>query len=276
MKLGIFAKTFPRASFAETLDCVKAHGLTGIQFNFSCVGLPAMPAHIDPTAIASIRADRDRHGMEIVGVSGTFNMIHPDISVRSDGFARLAVLAKATRQMGCNLITLCTGTRDPNDMWSGHPDNESPAAWRELRGSIDQAVAIAEEHDVFLGIEPETSNVVSSARKARQLLDETKSPRLKIIIDPANLFHAGKIERVRETIAEAVRLLSPEIIMAHAKELAADGTLGGIPPGRGVLDWRFYVEQLMSMHFSGPLVMHGLNESNVAEGATFLRRILES
>jgi sugar phosphate isomerase/epimerase len=276
MKLGIFAKTFPRASFAETLDAVASHGLSAIQINFSCIGLPAMPAHIDPTAIASIRADRDRHGMEIVGVSGTFNMIHPDISIKSDGFARLAVLAKATRQMGCNLVTLCTGTRDLNDMWSGHPDNESPAAWRDLRESIDQAVAIADEHDLFLGIEPETSNVVSSARKARQLLDETKSQRLKIIIDPANLFHGGRIERLRETIAEALQLLGPDIIMAHAKELAADGTLGGIPPGRGILDWHFYVEQLMDVNFNGPLVMHGLNESDVAEGTTFLQRTINS
>jgi sugar phosphate isomerase/epimerase len=35
------------------------------------------------------------------------------------------------------------------------------------------------------------SNVIDSAQKARRLLDEIRSPRLKITMDAANLFHAG-------------------------------------------------------------------------------------
>ena len=42
MHLGIFAKTFPRPTLEETLDAVVGHGLTHVQFNMSCVGLPTL------------------------------------------------------------------------------------------------------------------------------------------------------------------------------------------------------------------------------------------
>ena len=57
MQLGIFAKTFPRRTFAETLDAVASYGLRHIQFNFSCVGLPTLPEGIEPKIIASIRTE---------------------------------------------------------------------------------------------------------------------------------------------------------------------------------------------------------------------------
>jgi len=271
MDLGIFAKTFSRPAFAATLDAVASHGFRCIQFNFSCVGLPTVPKMIEPNVIAQIRRDCDARGISIVGVSGTFNMIDPDVQNRGERLNRLAPLARATRELGCDLITLCTGTRDPEDMWRAHPDNSSSAAWRDLLRSMEEAIATAERYDVLLGVEPEVGNVVSSARKARQLLDELHSSRVKIVIDPANLFHSGKAERMRETIEEAFQLVGPDMVMAHAKELASDGETGNAAPGKGVLDWNFYFNTLARMDFRGPMVMHGLAERDVPEAARFLR-----
>jgi sugar phosphate isomerase/epimerase len=271
MHLGIFAKTFSRRTFAETLDAVASHGFRCIQFNFSCVGLPTVPEAVEPGVIAQIRNDCAARGISIAGVSATFNMIDPDVRNRREHLGRLAGLAQATREVGCDLITLCTGTRDPEDMWRGHSDNNSSVAWRDLLRSMEEAIAIAERHDVLLGVEPEIGNVVSSARKARQLLDELHSSRVKIVIDPANLFHSGKVERMRETIEEVFQLVGTDIVMAHAKELASDGTTGDVAPGKGVLDWNFYFNTLARMDFRGPIVMHGLVERDVAEAARFLR-----
>jgi sugar phosphate isomerase/epimerase len=290
MNLGIFAKTFPRRTFDETLDAVASHGLHCIQFNFSCVGLPTLPEVIEPQIISKIRdacaggtsstspilteqsgTRGARPSIDIIGVSGTFNMIDPDVGIRRERLTRLAVLAKATRELGCDVVTLCTGTRDPEDMWRAHPENNSPQAWRDLLGSMEKAIAIAEQHDVLVGVEPETSNVVSSVRKARQLLDELHSSRVKIVLDPANFFHRGHVERIRETIEEAFQLLGTDIVMAHAKELAADGSTGTLAPGQGVLDWNYYFNTLAQMNFRRPIVMHGLTERDVSQSIRFLR-----
>jgi sugar phosphate isomerase/epimerase len=271
MELGVFAKTFPRRTFAETLDAVASHGLRCIQFNFSCANLPTLPEMIEPGIVGRVRDECEARGIAIAGVSGTFNMIDPDAHTRRERLGRLPVLARATREMGCDLITLCTGTRDPEDMWRAHPDNNSSSAWRDLLLGMEEAIAIAEQHNVWLGVEPETGNVVSSTRKARQLLDELHSSRVKIVIDPANLFHPGRVERIREMMQEAFQLLGTDIVMAHAKELSADGATGSIAPGRGALDWNYYFDTLAQMDFRGPIVMHGLAEADVAEGVRFLR-----
>jgi sugar phosphate isomerase/epimerase len=103
------------------------------------------------------------------------------------------------------------------------------------------------------------------------LLDTLQSSRVKIVADPANLFAHGRVEHVRETMEEMFQLLGPDIAMAHAKELAADGATGNLAPGRGVVDWNYFFGALARMDFGGPMVMHGLPEADVAQAARFLR-----
>ena len=71
--------------------------------------------------------------------------------------------------METGLLTLCTGTRDPDDQWRRHPGNDTPEAWRDLLASMDVALAVAEDYDLHLGIEPELANVVDSASRARRM-----------------------------------------------------------------------------------------------------------
>jgi sugar phosphate isomerase/epimerase len=269
MRLGIFAKTFARPTLEETLDAVRAHGLKELQFNMVCAGLPSLPDEIDAGLSRRIRealADRD---LTMGAVSGTFNMIHPDLSKRRDGLHRLQVLARSCAAMGTKIITLCTGTRDAEDMWRFHPDNDCLDAWSDLRDSLAQALQIAEEADVTLAIEPEVANVIDSARKAARLLAEVRSPRLKIVIDPANLFHRGEIFRMDDVLNEAFRLLGDHIVLAHAKDL---GPHGPVPAGKGLLDYDFYLAWLRRIEFRGPLIVHGLKEEEVGECLTFLRK----
>ena len=77
------------------------------------------------------------------------------------------------------MITICTGSRS-EDMWKYHPDNNTPEAWKDLVEHLERAVVIAERHNIVLGIEPEISNVINSATKARQLLDDFQSKHLGI------------------------------------------------------------------------------------------------
>src|SRR5262249_38882725 len=132
MEMGIFAKTFPRKTLDATLNAIRAHNIKFVQFNMACVGLPSMPEEIHGGMRDRIRRALAVRGMRMAAASGTFNMIHPDVAKRRDGLRRLDALASACRDMGTSIITLCTGTRDPNDMWRRHADNDSPEAWADL------------------------------------------------------------------------------------------------------------------------------------------------
>jgi len=271
MEIGIFARTFPRKTLDATLDAVRMHGLKYVQFNMACVGLPSLPEEIHDGLRERIRRAFAVRGLRMAAVSGTFNMIHPDPARRTDGLRRLATLAGACRDMGASIITLCTGTRDPEDMWRRHPDNDSPEAWANLVASMREAVRIADDTDVTLAFEPEVANVVDSAKKGRRLIDEIGSPRLKVVMDGANLFHAGELPRMREVLDEAFDLLGKDIVLAHAKDLSRDGAAGHEAAGTGLLDYDHYLVLLRRAGYDGPLILHGLTESQVEGCIVFLR-----
>ena len=272
MRIGIFAKTFVRPTLGETLDAVAGNGIRTVQFNLACAGVPSLPERIEPELAATIRLELAARNLDMAAVSGTFNMIHPDPEQRRAGLRRLRVLAAACRELGTSVITLSTGTRDPDDMWRRHPDNGTPEAWRDLSASLLEAVQIADEHDVTLAFEPEVTNVVDTAAKGRRLLDEVGSPRLKVVMDGANLFHAGDLPRMQEVLEEAFALLGRDVVLAHAKDLSRDGDAGHEAAGTGQLDYDLYLSLLRRAGYRGPLILHGLSEAQVGSSVAFLRQ----
>ena len=269
---GIFAKTFARPSIEEVFDAVTRHHLRCVQFNFSSAGLPTVPDQLDPALVERVRRAAAECRLTIAAVSGTFNMIHPNPEHRRAGLRGLGVLAGACVQLGAPVITLCTGTRDPDDMWRRHPGNDSAEAWRDLHVTLTKALTLAGKHGILLAIEPETGNVIRSARHARRLLDEMKSPRLKVVMDAANLFHPGDAPRMEEILEEAFDLLGGDLVLAHAKELGGAGPAP--PPGDGLLDWDHYLGLLARSGFEGPLILHGFGEADAARSIAFLREKL--
>src|SRR4051794_37617545 len=101
MQLGIFAKTFNRPTFEESLDEVVEHGLKRVQFNLATAGLPTLPETMNPDRCALIsRAFQDRE-LVLDAISGTFNMIQGRASgeavAGSENLRRLELLASACR-----------------------------------------------------------------------------------------------------------------------------------------------------------------------------------
>lgn len=272
MQLGIFAKTFTGTSPSVVLRQVKAAGFDAAQYNMACSGLAAMPDAIDTDVIADIRTAVAETGVTLNALSATYNMAHPDATVRAQGHQRLEVIARAALELDIPLITLCTGSRDATDQWRHHPDNNSAAAWRDMMASMAIAIDIADRYNVNLGIEPELANVVSNAAKAKALIDECRSPHIKIVLDAANLFEVCSLNEQRRTITSAIQLLGPHIAMAHAKD--RDGTGAFIAAGTGVLDYQYFLRELKNMKFTGPVVTHGLSASEAPAVAKFLTHAL--
>jgi sugar phosphate isomerase/epimerase len=240
------------------------------QYNMACAGLPSLPDDIPSDLASRIGISAAARGIRIVALSGTFNMIHPDPERRRGGLRSLRALAGACGALGTRCITLCTGTRDPNDMWRWHPDNNAPDAWSDLLASMEAAVAIAEEFDLVLGIEPELANVVDSAAKAQLLLREMRTPILKIVLDPANLLRPRDLAYQHSILEDAFDQLGSQIIIAHAKDvLVANGEIRHVAAGTGLLDYPFYLSRLR--HLRVPLIVHGLSEAEVPWSLAFLR-----
>lgn len=272
MKLGIFSKTYERATVEDVFAAVAADGLTAVQFNFVSAGLPPLPESIEPAVVARVRRAAETHDIAIASLSATFNLIHPDPGVVDDGLRRLETLAAVCAGLGTDLLTLCTGTRDPANMWHWHPGNALPDAWRDLLTNLRRAVAIADRYHVRLGIEPEPGNVVKTAHHAARLLAELPSPRLGIVLDPANVIDGLAESEVAGALDQAVALLATRTVLAHGKDRDATGQV--VPAGRGIVPWPHLLTALRDRHVSGPLILHGLEEQDVPGAVTAITQAL--
>ena len=276
MQIGTMSGTFARATLEEALDAVVAHGMNCIQFNLSSAGVTKIPSRIDEDLCDKIREEMGARNITMTALGGTYNMIHPDVQQRADGLRNLRVLAAACERLGTSVIALCTGTRDPDNMWRRHPDNDTPEAWEDLVVSMRQAIEVAEEYQVTLAFEPEVANVVDSAIKARRIIDQIGSPYLKIVMDGANIFHTGELPRMREILDEAFALLGEHIAFAHAKDLDRDGEAGHLAAGKGLLDYDQYLSLLNDINPDISIILHGLSEAEVDGCVAFLREKIES
>ncbi len=265
MHVGLMEGTIRRDTLAESLNAVVQHGIYYMQF------------HVSPSASAKdIRKELDVRQIKIAALSGTYNMIDPVYQKRQDGLGMLRFVAQQCEILGTSVITLCTGSRDPHSMWRAHPDNNTTAAWRDLVESMSKALEIAEEYKVTLAFEPEVSNVIDSAQKARRLLDEMQSPYLKVVMDGANIFHKGELSKMCEMLDEAFDLLGDDIALAHAKDLDRDGQAGHLAAGTGLLDYDQYIGLLKKNGYDGAVVLHGLSEEQVPFCTKFLQEKIDS
>jgi len=269
MELGIFAKIFARPTLEETLTATRAMGFEHIQFNVESAGLPELPDVIPAENVQRIATAIAASGLTIDALSGTYNMIHPDPEQRARDFARFRAIAAVARPIGATTMTLCTGTRNTESMWHSDPGNNEPDAWDDLLKSMEAVLGVAEEFDLRLAFEPEPGNTVNSSMKARRLLDEMANPRLGVVIDAVNTMETQNDRPAADVLEEAFMLLGDNIFVAHAKDHDANGR--EVATGSGVVPWAYYLDLLRQSRFSGPLIMHGLNESDVAESAAYLR-----
>ncbi len=275
MKLGIFSKTYtgkenlPLEALARR---IKNDSLDAVQFNFSDAGVDTLPYQEDALLCDSVKNAFDEAGIEIAAVSGTFNMIHPDDTILERDITHFQNCIRCTNLLDTRCVTLCTGTFDPHNKWRYHPDNSAPEAWKRLCRTMERVLPTAEENRVILCVEPEVSNVIDSAGKARRLLDEMASDFLKIVIDGANLFHTGELARMDEILDKAFELLGDDIVLAHAKDLSSDGHAGDRAAGTGLLDYDRYLHLLASIGYEGALILHSLSEQQVPESVRFLRK----
>jgi len=204
--LGLLSPEFPSVSLSANLDAIAATGAVSVQFDLASAVGQTFPSELSQEAVEAINAGFSARQLTLAALSGTYNMIDPDPQAREAGAEGLNRVIALAPRLRTNIVTLCTGSRDTSNMWRRHPDNDTPEAWGDLLVQMEEAVRVAEKFGVTLGVEPEIGNTINSVHKARRLLDEVRSPQLKIVMDGANIFQRGQLPNMRKVLDEAFEL----------------------------------------------------------------------
>ncbi|MFC4465318.1 sugar phosphate isomerase/epimerase family protein [Streptomyces xiangluensis] len=269
-EVGVFARTFPRADAREVATAVANAGFSLAQFNFSAIGAPTLAPGVSHHDVAAVSLAFRDAGVGIWGLSATYNIIDPDRTARASRTRKAARLIRLSPLLGVTAVTLCSGTRDAGDMWAGHPDNQSPAAWADMRSTLDVLLEAAAEAGVRLGIEPEPANVIDSAERAHRLVNElaTDARHLGIVLDPGNLVTPETLSSQHDIFNEAFDLLGDHIIGLQAKDLTAAGPA---PLGRGGLDYSVICDHTLRLGRPVPVIIQDATDADAPRSGEYLR-----
>lgn len=282
MKTGICTTDLPTLPAEKLFAKLNSLGTPVTQLSFASVeetgfipdGNIEIPVAVDKEVIKLIKACAEKYQVEIAAVNGTFNMAHPDSQIRAEGIRRFEGFAQAVNNLGCGMITLCSGTRNTASLWAPHPGNDSEEAWHDMTKTVAATVKIAEKHNIVLAVETEAANIIDTPEKARKLMDETGSPNLKMIMDCANLFHIGQAKRsnVRRIMRHAFDLFGRDIVIAHGKDIRESDGIDFCGTGEGIVDFAYFAALLAEYGYQGDMFLHGVyDEQKLPEAIRYFK-----
>lgn len=292
MRTGVCTTDFesdnrPTLSANRLFEKIRTFGFECVQFAFSSVaeseftpsGQIEIPDKITPAALNAAANAAEHFDLPIEVINGTFNMAHPDAEVRKEGIRRFELLTKAARNLGAKYISLCSGTRFAEHLWTYSPDNRTDSAWNDMLDTIKRATELAERENITLAIESEAANIIDTPENARRVMDEVGSKNLRMILDCANLFHAGRAhpEYVRETIKNAFENFGNDIVIAHGKDIREGDGIDFCGTGHGIVDFPYTARLLREYGYTGDMFLHGIyDEADMAGTLAHWKKAAES
>ncbi|NLC45056.1 MAG: sugar phosphate isomerase/epimerase, partial [Clostridiales bacterium] len=130
-------------------------------------------------------------------------------------------------------------------------------AFQRLFESLKWLTQKAEEYDVAVALEPCVLDVVPSAKRMRDLIDQVESDRLKVLLDPANLIANSSEE-------DMFRYLAPHIAYFHGKDRKVNDAYGRAV-GDGEIDWPLFLSLYQRHTPDLPFILEYVNIDNVCE-----------
>ena len=161
---------------------------------------------------------------------------------REEGVAHIHRHLEHCRDLGVVCLGLSAITNEGGDLWS-------EAVWNRLVLGFGEVMPEAERLGGDVTVHPGNRGPFDSPSQLRRLLDEVKSPNLKVMLDPVNMSNHRVVHNYTDFLNYCFDELGDHIIGAHAKDLAFDNThwvtkIDEMPPGTGLLDYEVYLRRL--------------------------------
>lgn len=194
----------------------------------------------DPTAEA-IASELLPGRLALAAMTVHIDLVGPQGAIQPD-------VDRAVRLVGrtAALKPLCGDNEKPVLVWhpSGYPDVpgvDDAAVFKGLCSALRQICAAAERQNVHVAVEMTRAGSVGSAESFLRIKDQVASPALRVCLDAANIVPD------RTPLERCVRMLAPDIVLAHGKDshFNPNGDVAGYgPTGSGKLDYATYLRCL--------------------------------
>ncbi|MBC8002330.1 MAG: sugar phosphate isomerase/epimerase [Opitutaceae bacterium] len=256
MKLRLGGNVFVESNDPEVL--AQAHVDAG--FNAAYAGI------IPLEDTARIRATREafaRRDILFAEVGAWVNLVTPDSVLARKNFDHTCRCLALADELGAPVCVTFLGSREPGTAFSPHPENLEPEVFDLAVEIVRKIVDEVQPRNARFGLEMMQWNLPDSVDCYAALLKAVERKAFAVHVDPVNFvmtprqyYHTGDL------IREIFRVLGPDIVACHAKDLVIRDRLAlhfdEVRPGLGILDYRVYLQEIARLGREVPLMMEHL------------------
>lgn len=274
LQIGIATTGFNTLSNAELAKELTASGIRLIQFfltqtdsKFWRYNQAVDVSSLSPERCREIAAVYRDAGISIHSIGVYANLIHPDPAERKAHLDYFEAMMRIGGHMGVRtFITESGHFHDPKAPATRIPLEFQDDAWPQMVATAKELAAMADRHDAKVLLEPSHLSFLASAKRTRVFLEEVGSPRVRALLDAANLIELNDLD-------EMFQQLTPWIDCIHAKDRKLH-VARGVAAGKGDLDYRKFVTLAAQCTPHAPLVIEYVGAADYRQAFDHLRAAL--
>lgn len=273
MKLGLATNGFNGLTNDEMaqlaadakLDCVQLF-FTQKDSNYWRYNTPVDVSAVTEAECHRIATAYRSRGLEIQALGVYANLIEPDEAGREKNFRYFEDMMRIAQTMNVHMLLSECGSVIVPGKGRDLSASLDERTWPRLVEMTRRLIPLAEKYNVVIAIESYFQDLLGSATAVRYFLEEINHPRVRALLDPANLLP-------HNTVEEMFNALAPYIVAMHAKDRKLHVTQG-VAAGKGDLDYRKYIELARKHCPSLPLVLEYVNPQTYQAALAHVRSFL--
>lgn len=206
-------------------------------------------------------------GITIHSLGVYTNLIHPEASERDANLAYFEAMMKIGQQMGVSTLITEAGHYYPEKTEHDAYDFQEKV-WEQMITTGKRLARLAEQYQTTVLMEPYFQSFFASAKRTRLFLEEVDSPRIRALLDPANLLEINDLE-------EMFAQLGPWVDCIHAKDRKLH-TPQGVAAGQGDLDYPKFVKLAAKHTPKAPLILEYVGPHDYKDALKHLKNAIAS
>lgn len=202
---------------------------------------------LTPQRCAAIADAYRSKGISIHSIGVYTNLIDPDEAERKANLAYFDSMMKIGDDMGCNTFITEAGHHHTDEPAPPVAYHFQEPVWNMMVATGKQLAELAELHGATVLLEAFFRGFLASAKRTRLFIEEIDSPRIRALLDPANILEVNDLD-------EMFNQLGPYIDCLHAKDrkLHVDR---GVGAGQGDVDYLQFVKLTAEKTPKAPLIL---------------------
>ena len=259
MDVGAVSRSFPHLKNSDIAEFLSRNGFRWTELCFSSIDAKYWNYNgrsdlstLTGKKAAELVADYQKRNVEVASIGVFTNLLEPDEQELEQNLAYFEAHMEIASQNEIPFVaTECGFIPGRRGVFA----DTYEADFQRLVSALKRLTQKAEEYNVAVALEPCVLDVVPSAKRMRDLIEQVESDRLKVLLDPANLIANSSEE-------DMFRYLAPHIAYFHGKDRKVNDTYGRVV-GDGDIDWPLFLS-LYHQHTPGlPFILEYVNIDNV-------------